>query len=86
MWNEIIYPFPNFNDCTVEVWEWINNFPSLILLDMWFFIHAVINLNHGSKGVLGSEMQSVDILSHGKQMSAWLILTTLFQAPKSMYS
>ena len=20
------YPFPNFNSCTVEVWEWISNF------------------------------------------------------------
>ena len=24
--DEITYPFPNFNDCTVEVWEWISNF------------------------------------------------------------
>ena len=23
---EINYPFPNFNDGTVEVWEWISNF------------------------------------------------------------
>ena len=21
---EIIYPFPNFNGCTVEIWKWIN--------------------------------------------------------------
>ena len=26
VWDEITYPFPNFNGCTVEVWEWINNF------------------------------------------------------------
>ena len=26
MWVEIAYPFPNFNGCTVEVWEWISNF------------------------------------------------------------
>ena len=25
-WNEIPYSFPNFNICTVEVWEWIRNF------------------------------------------------------------
>ena len=25
-WVEITYPFPSFNGCTVEVWEWINNF------------------------------------------------------------
>ena len=23
MWDEITYPFPNFNSCTVEVWEFI---------------------------------------------------------------
>ena len=26
VWDEIIYPFPNFNDATVEVWERISNF------------------------------------------------------------
>ena len=26
VWNEIIYPFSNFNCCTIEVWEWISNF------------------------------------------------------------
>ena len=26
VWDEITYPFPNFNGCTVEVWEWISNF------------------------------------------------------------
>ena len=26
MWDEITYPFPNFNGCTVGVWEWISNF------------------------------------------------------------
>ena len=25
MWDETIYPFPNFNGCTVDVWKWINN-------------------------------------------------------------
>ena len=25
-WDEITYPFPNVNDCTVEVLEWIGNF------------------------------------------------------------
>ena len=24
--DEITYPFPNFNGCTVEIWEWISNF------------------------------------------------------------
>ena len=26
VWDEIPYPFANFNGCTVEVWEWISNF------------------------------------------------------------
>ena len=26
MWEEIVYPFSNFNGCTVEVWELISNF------------------------------------------------------------
>ena len=26
VWGEIIYPFPNFNSATVDVWEWISNF------------------------------------------------------------
>ena len=27
-WDEIIYPFPNFNGSTIEVWEWITQSPS----------------------------------------------------------
>ena len=30
VWDEITYPFPNFNSCTVEVWEWISNIISHI--------------------------------------------------------
>ena len=26
VWDEITYPFPNFNGTTVEVWEWVSNF------------------------------------------------------------
>ena len=26
MWDEIKYPFPNFNGCTVGDLEWISNF------------------------------------------------------------
>ena len=26
VWDEITYPFPNFNGATVEVWEWISYF------------------------------------------------------------
>ena len=33
LWHEISYPLPNFNDCTVEVWEWISNFISHFIMD-----------------------------------------------------
>ena len=26
VWDEITYPFPNFNGCTVEIWKRISNF------------------------------------------------------------
>ena len=32
--DEIIYLFPNFDSCTVEVWEWINNFISHLIMDV----------------------------------------------------
>ena len=24
-WDEITYPFPNFNSAAIEIWEWISN-------------------------------------------------------------
>ena len=26
VWDNITYPFPNFNNAAIEVWEWISNF------------------------------------------------------------
>ena len=34
VWNEITYPFPNFNGATVEFREWINNFISHFVMDL----------------------------------------------------
>ena len=39
VWYEMTYPFPIFNGCAVEVWEWISN---LNLLHMWLLIQAGI--------------------------------------------
>ena len=44
VWDEISYPFPNFNGATVEVWEWISNFAHTSHC-MWLFIHAGIKVN-----------------------------------------
>ena len=43
MWDEIIYPFPNFIDTAVEVWEWISKF-ILHFTKRMIFIHAGINV------------------------------------------
>ena len=43
-WGEIIYPFPNFSGCAVEVWDWISNL-SYSLPSMWSLIHAGIKVN-----------------------------------------
>ena len=32
-WEQITYPFPNFNGCAVEVWELISNFVSHFIMD-----------------------------------------------------
>ena len=34
VWDEITYPFPNFNGATVEVWEWISNIIPHFLMDV----------------------------------------------------
>ena len=42
MWDEITDPFPNFNNATVEVWEWLNKI--IPHMGMCLLIHASINL------------------------------------------
>ena len=37
------YPFPNFNGCTFEVWDWISN-SYHDLQDIWLLIHAGIKV------------------------------------------
>ena len=34
VWDEIIYPFPNFNGGTVDVWEWKSNFIPHFITDV----------------------------------------------------
>ena len=59
VWNEITYLFVNFNDATIEVWEWISNFIPHLTMDViiilvgikaclcyyWtaLYIHSLIN-------------------------------------------
>ena len=34
VWDGITYPFPNFNGCTVQVWEWIDNLSQRFMMDL----------------------------------------------------
>ena len=34
VWNEIIYPFANFNGAAVKVWEWMSNFTPYFIMDV----------------------------------------------------
>ena len=39
VWDEITYPFPNFNGCIMEVWEWVSNFIQQFIMDIIIYIH-----------------------------------------------
>ena len=46
-WDEFTYPFPNFNGCTVEVWEWIGTFIPYFVMDVIILSHDdVIKWKH----------------------------------------
>ena len=49
MWNEITYPFPNFNGFSVEVWEWIGNFVTLYNGCNYLFMLRLLKLIRVSK-------------------------------------
>ena len=42
-WDEITYPFPNFNDRIVEFWESMSNFIPHFL-GVWLFVHTGIKV------------------------------------------
>ena len=48
VWDEIIFPFPNSNCCTVEVWKWISNFTHALYW-MRLLIHAGVKVIWVSK-------------------------------------
>ena len=48
-WDEITYPFPNFNGGTVEVWEWICNFiPHFIVYVITYPLWDYIKMERSS--------------------------------------
>ena len=63
VWDEIIYPFPNFNGVTVEVWEWISNFIPHFIMDVIIYPCQDLSESMLVKGDPGITMSSSVILS-----------------------
>ena len=49
MWDEITYPFPNFNSSGIGVWEWMNNFIPHVTGHMFYLSMLGLKLIHVSK-------------------------------------
>ena len=45
VWNEMIYPFPNFNGYTIKVWEWIDDFIPHFIMDVVSYPGEDLNNN-----------------------------------------
>ena len=39
VWFEIIYSFPNFNSCTIDVWEAMSNFIPHFIIDVITYLY-----------------------------------------------
>ena len=38
LWDEITYPFPNIDGCTIEIWEWISNSIPYFVVDVIIYV------------------------------------------------
>ena len=84
MWDEITYPHPKFNGCTVVVWKWISNFvlsrydisKYLPILGLWLIrlVKEVLHCN-GQSHWVSPGTREVDEISWGKSN---ISLYTLF--------
>ena len=48
VWDEITFPFRNFNGATIEIWEWISNFTPSHIMDITTY-HTGIKVDQVSK-------------------------------------
>ena len=64
VWDEITYPFSNFNTSTVEVWEWIRNFnPHFTghVITYPFWGQSILVIFKGSPGRLSTEASNTNM-------------------------
>ena len=65
MWDEITYPFSNFNGATVEVWEWRSNF-------IPYFTGHVIT--YPMRKIMAMDAQGNNYISNSCWLSCWNLL------------
>ena len=84
VWDEITYPFSNFNGATVEVWEWIDNFIPYFVMNMIIYSVAVLFLpSNGRCKRLGQlEVEFGVIVT---SMEIWHVLKTLLTYSQESY-
>ena len=70
VWDEIIYPFPNFNGCTINVWGLIRYFTPHIMMDVIAYPCWLLKLNHVSEsGPIETIDQNLHLVINNKYMS-----------------
>ena len=57
--DEIHYPFQNFKSYTVEVWEWIRNFITYLIMDVIIYLCSDLRYTVLVKGNLGEYVKSI---------------------------
>ena len=57
VWDEITYPFPNFNGATAEVWEWMSNSIPHFMTDVIIYLYSNCFVSMLVKGTIGVGVQ-----------------------------
>ena len=97
MWDEITYSIPNFNVCSVKVWELINMFIPRVIMDVtsyphWDKVKPHFNLVKGSQVALNrkyliSAVNNPDSKIHVDNMEpTWFLSTPDGWSNESCYS
>ena len=69
VWDKINYPFLNFNGCTVEVWEWVNNFIPHLIMDVIIYPCQDLSSSMLLKGAPGSYSYFTSAYQHRNILS-----------------
>ena len=91
VWDEITYPFPNFNGGTFEVWEWISNFlphftGHVIIYPCWMYFSYQYLLRITYQSSILDEGYSWHCRSSSKDLKVRHIQEMLIPSESSWYS